>query len=191
VSNKILTPNPLTLVHDALWRMADAAMDLDNIVRAGNRIRFNSPTNRDPLKQTVADADLPELILEPAGTPRSNICNTSSTSMLTQRWRWVVSTGDLRANYRLLPVKWAIFVAMVNWKTELCALEWPVGSGRTFVKMANTLDAQEGESDRALNRGIVGWSCVWACEIEMHLKTQDIRNLLADESEIESSSSSA
>lgn len=154
-------------------------MDLDNIVRVGNRIKFNSPTDRDPIKQNVADADLPELILRPAGTPTSNICNTSSTSMLVQRWEWIVSTGDMRANYRLLPVKWAIFAAMVNWQTELCALQWPIDSGRTFVKRANTLAAIEGESDRQNNRGVGGWSCVWACEVEMHIKTADIRNLLS------------
>lgn len=170
--------DPFSMVMRTLWEMANENAVFTDLVKPGNRIDFTDETNRDPIKQNIQDADVPEVILVPSGTPATNLCATSSTSSIIKRYSWLISTGDLRATLRLMPVEWAIFVMMHDWKNRLTALEWPENSGRNFVKFAQLLDASEGQTDTEANRGLQGWSCLWQCQVEMHFKSQDLLDLL-------------
>lgn len=162
--------NPFVLVHNKLWELVEAHPNCGSIVAAGNRIKFNSPTVRNPIKPSVQDADLPELMLVTNGGD-TNLMDTSSSTRVTRRWDFIISTGDLRTNHYLYQVEWMLLVALLGWKTELTALEW---KEKTFVKKLTVPDIDEGQSDKEKNRNIEGWSSLWRCDVEMHFKTKDL-----------------
>ena len=162
--------DPLSLVYTALWDMAEQTSYLTNQVKLSNRIRYDTH-NRNPEKKTILDADAPELALMCSGFS-GNLCANSSSSMITARYSWIVITGDLRVNYRLLPVEWGLFLAMHKWRTVLGALTW---QDKVFVKKLNMLDVQEGilqqERPQTVPRG---WSSVWGIEVGMYFDLTDL-----------------
>lgn len=169
----MLETDPFTLVHNALWALADASQPLTQLVKPKNKIKFNSETDRDPMKQEVMASDLPELVLAIEGTNEVNLHASSCTSMITRQYAWMISSGDIRANEILHPVEWAVCCAMVNWRETLSALTW---REQLFVKRVNNTTLTTGMSDPERNRGIKGWSSIWRCEIEMHFESAAMRS---------------
>ena len=165
--------NPFNLVYTAMWDMIASNENLTNLVREGNRIRFDVTQNSNPLKKNVADGDLIEVILAPVGFGDIMMQRTSNSTSIVKRFAWLISTGDMRVHKRLHVVEWAIIVGMLGWKERLAALQW---KDKNFVKRADIIEGSEGESDPDRNRGIKGWSAVMTTEIEMHFATGDIRN---------------
>lgn len=177
--------NPLQLVYSALRTLPEGHPRFRELVRVGNRIGFDDQDDRDPLKSVVADADLPEAVLE-VQTAMVKMHSTSSTSSMTQQFAWLISTGDQRVTDRLLEVEWTIFVGMLDWQRVLGALRW---HGKSFCKRTDIVSCSAGLSDPARNRGIKGWSAIWRCEVEMHFATKDLLEELVPESSSSSSSS--
>lgn len=167
--------NPFTMVYDALWTMLEAHPQFEQDVKPGNRIKYNSDKDRDPLKQAVAAGDLPEVVLI-GTTVAANLMSSSSGSSCTRQYTWLVSTGDFRYNKYLAQVEWEIFVAMLNWRTVLTALKY---ADKNFVKQANIVSATMGASDRERNRGIIGWSAAWTVEVQMMFTTSDLMQELS------------
>lgn len=162
--------NPINIVHDSLWGLADASALLQSLVRLTNRIRFNQPGYEDPQKPAISDDDLPELSLfiqRMNGKLRSN----SSGSELTATFNWVISTGDFSISRTAAPVAWALYCAMASWPSVAGALTW---KGKTFIKRVDLQDVQFGLLEREQNRGIRGWSAVWGCEVYMSFTTSDL-----------------
>lgn len=166
--------NPFSMTYDALWQMAASHPEFNRLVKIGNRIRYDD--SRDPEKQVVAAADLPEVVLV-SESLSTNLHATSSSSMMTRNYTWLISTGDLRMNELLYPVEWALICAMANWKQVLGALKW---KGAHFIKQHDMTAASEGESDSTRNRGIIGWSSSWRCTVQMYFKTNDLIGELSD-----------
>ena len=164
---------PFDLVFDALWTLAEQSDKITSSVKIGNRIKFNLPTNRDPIKARVQVGDLPELVLSTEGTLDVNLNKTSCAAMISRQYSWLISTGDFRVNFLLFPVQWALFCAMMDWDTVLTQLTW---QGSQFVKKCQVLALTEGLSNKELNRGIMGWSCLWRCQVDMYFSQQDMRN---------------
>lgn len=162
--------NPFELVYDALWTLAYTPVMAD-LVRPGNLVRFDQDDNPDPMKDPIASADLPELVLTTAGVPSINLHASSCSSKIVRRYQFLLSTGDFRLNFRLYPVEWALVCAMTNWKEVLTGLTW---RDYAFVKHAKFVSVTEGESVAAQNRGIKGWSAIWTCDVDMYLRTQDL-----------------
>lgn len=163
--------NPLELVYGALWDLAESRPQLCELVKLGNRIRFDSERDRNPTKQEVSTLDLPELVLIGNGG-FSNIHATSSSSELRRRYTWLLSTGDMRLQEYLYPVEWELFCAMCNWNSVLNKLTW---QGLNFVKSVDFIDLTEGQSDPDRNRGIKGWSAVWTCEVTMYFSLKKLK----------------
>jgi len=161
-------------VYDGLWALAERSPDFTTLVKPGNRIKYNSVTDRAPIKEESMVADLPEVALVCAGTT-ANLYNTSSTSSCERNYSWIINTGDFRVNEFLHQVEWAIFVAMFGWRDILTALQW---SGKSFVKHARILEVTQGQSNQSVNRGIRGWSAVWSCSVLMYFDSADILAIL-------------
>lgn len=164
-----MASNPFSLVFDALWDLFETNTELTDLVRPGNRIKYNSTDNRDPVKAEVQDADMPEVILITDGFT-SNLYHTSTSTSCKRSYAFVINTGDLRVNYRLNAVEWELFVAMLRWKDVLTSLTW---NGLNFVKSVRMLTVSEGLSDNQ-QRLMRGWAALWRCEVEMHFKTADL-----------------
>lgn len=174
------TPNPFTLVFDALWSCLESSPEFTQDVKQNNRIHLNLSNKPNPLKLQIADSDLPEVILTQTGASDINILNTSGTSKIVMQYQWLLATGDIRVQNYLNQVQWDIFIGMTGWTSLLGALIWPTGTGNDdahhFVKRSNLVSVTTGLDDPKENRGIRGWSSIWACEVEMHFAQVDLIN---------------
>lgn len=161
-------PDPFTMVYDALWDLAEGSGRVTDLVRVGNRIKLRETRTAGDKKQ-ISQGDLPEMILGlTSGT--GNIRGTSSSSSCIKQFQWGLSTGDLNPE-RLLELEFALFAAMVNWPNVLAVLEW---GGATFVKRAQLVSMEAGQSMAEQNRGIRGWVALWTLEVEMHFRSQTL-----------------
>jgi hypothetical protein len=114
---------------------------------------------------TVSETDLPELRLEPVLMP----CNAnfaSNAASLDYTLRIVMNTGDQRVNYKMLPLVFAVFAAIVSAinASELLDLQW---EGYNFLKNFTFSNVAAGLSDPVENRGIAGWSAI--CDLTLHM----------------------
>ena len=162
--------NPFSLVYDALWGLAMRHRDLAARVKPGNRISFGDFVVPDPLKPKIAPADLPELVLT-VRNMSAVLHNTSSTSMCTRNYAWMISSGDYRYNQVLSGLEWALFVAMSGWRTTITGLRW---KDKSFCKRVVLSGGPTGLSNAELNRDIHGWSAIWAIDVEMHFDQADL-----------------
>ncbi len=169
----VVEETPFNMVFNRLWEMAETSVPLAELVRVGNRIKFNQDTNRDPIKQNVNNADLPELTLVMTGGADPNLHFNSCASAISRTFSWALATGDFRYTYLLGPVEFAIMSAMANWQTELSGLTW---RGELFVKDCNITDLSTGFTNQESNRGIKGWSAVWSCVVKMMFTTQKLKD---------------
>lgn len=164
--------NPFSMVFSELWALLEAKQTFKDLVLEGNRIRFDKQEKRDLKKSSVADADLPEVVLSVEGmTP--GLFMSSSQSNCICRYAWMISTGDMRVIERLHPVDFVIFAAMAGWQERLGALTW---NGKSFVKRTTIADVTQGITNPELNRGIKGWSSIWAVDVFMVFATKDLKN---------------
>lgn len=162
--------DPLSQVYDLLWDLVEASPLVKSYVRVGNRIKFNDPSWISKEKSEVSSADLPEMILvvtQLTGRLRA----TSSSSSVLMKLEWLLSTGDINATRGILPLLWAIFAALANWPATSESMTW---AGKTFVKRIDLVDATVGLTDSEKNRGVRGFSSIWACEVEMFWGTTDV-----------------
>lgn len=162
--------DPFSMLFDAFWEMAEASVPLMELVKEGNRIKFNT-SDRDPIKSEIAAADLPELVLSTEGSTEVNLHRTSCSTSIQRQYSWIIATGDKRVKAYLYPVEFALMCAMANWKNTIGALTW---QGQDFVKSAQLIGVTEGQSDPNANRGIMGWSTIWRCQVDMHFTTASL-----------------
>lgn len=163
--------NPFSMVYSELWSILLKHPAFVRDVNFKNRIRFDVPNNRDPLKATIGAADLPEVMITVENIS-ANLHDTSHTTRIARRYNILASTGDYRYTEFLAPIEWAIFTAFTNWQTTLTALQW---KDKPFCKAFRIVTGTAGMSNPQQNRNIVGWSSVWQCEVEMHFNTADLQ----------------
>jgi hypothetical protein len=155
--------NPFLLVYDKLWEMVKADPRFIEVVKENNRIDLNA-VSRNPFKLNPSSADHPEVVLITPGASDGNYRETSSTSMLTRQYSWLISTGDFRVRY-VLATEWALFAAMEDWCSQLTTLTW---RGESFVKQLNFSALSEGLIDELTKNSLNGWSASFTIDVEMH-----------------------
>lgn len=156
-------PNPYDALLDALWGILEADGGFRDLVPIGNRIKF-SGRDREPMKENVSEADLPEVRIIITGS-RPHPKRTSSSHCDTVTVEIQVSSGDQRLSYMHNPIRWVVYRAMSEIETELRhRCRW---NGQKIAKVAAPTKVSDGVSTADLNRGIKGWSAVWACDVEL------------------------
>lgn len=163
--------DPLSVVYGSLWDQVTQSIAVVNLIKAGNFIKFNQPGHVSPEKHEVSSSDLPELILNVASANSSLRFNSSASKFLV-RFEWWLSTGEVNLTRGLLPVLWAVFAALANWPAATSQITWR-NSG-TIVKLVDLIDLTSGLTDMEKNRGIRGYSAIYACEVTIVVKTQDL-----------------
>lgn len=153
---------PFDLVFTALLDMVADSPRARKLVKTGNLIRYDSETTRNPYKNDVAVADLPEIILIAEGGLVS-LHATSCDCSIVRRYSWLIATGEQRARY-IHAAEFLLVCLLADCRTKLGALRW---NEHSFVKRVDIVDVTTGLSDPARNRGIQGWSALWRCEVEM------------------------
>lgn len=166
----MINPNPLSLVVDKLWEMLEAHPWFDEIVPAGNRIKYNGTANE---KDTLSSADVPEVRIVPVGGTLQPHRTSSSTSM-TLRLALQLHTGEQDMHYRLLYLWWVLSIVLTGWTTTIGALKW---EGQAFVKRMVNLEItaellRPRPEDGIMGRELKGWATVWLAEIELWFDTR-------------------
>ena len=164
--------DPFQQVYDGLWDFAELNPRLMNVIKPGNREKYDKWIG---MKKDVSSSDLPELSLMTDGAV-TNMQNTSTTSYTARRYRWVISTGDFRVCL-YNQICWELFRAMIPWHIALCSLYWPEDFPENrFVKKAELLNLEEGTLRTLQNRGIRGWSSIWGVQVDFYFCTNTLIN---------------
>lgn len=162
--------DPYTQVVRGLWDLLEASPHFAALVKVGNRIKFTETAKRDPMKAELGTQDVPEVrIVCVASEPHLHRTSNSSTDKV--QFQIQVASGDKRMHVAHFPVKWAVYRALKNWIPYMMSLRW---NGEQFVKLVAPVSVQEGTEKPELNRGIIGWSAVWACDAELWFRTLDL-----------------
>lgn len=163
----MIVDNPFTRVYAAIWDCLESSPHFKELFKPGNVVRYDQTPDRGKLKETIATADLPEVILIDSGA-QFNPMNTSSTSMFLCTFDLMISTGDYNWSQYLAAINWMVACNWSKWKTKLGTVTW---RGTHPVKICRVLDIQTGESIPSRNRGIEGFTTIWKLQVEMHLPT--------------------
>lgn len=165
-----MSDDPFTSVYTSLWDLVTSRQDLCDLIRVGNRIRFDSLIDRDPEKPIVVAGDVPELTIIPT-TSIGNLLQTSNSSSIVRQYAFLVTTGDQRLCAGINQIEWLLFRALADWCNTITSITW---NGRTFVRMVQLVSGSTLINDELKNRGIVGWSALWTVSVEMHFATKDL-----------------
>ncbi len=158
------TLDPLSQVHDALWTMLEADAAWCALVPAGNRIKFRGQGASPRKDQQLSPADRPEVQIRAASvTPYLNV--DSSNTKVTARFEVQIATGEQGLDASLFPVLWETLRALHEYRTHLNALTW---QDVDFVKRTQTQPGAIGVGQGDADRGMLWWSILWACEVEMY-----------------------
>ena len=164
--------DPYSKVVDGLWNLLEAKTGFIEAFRPANRIKYTG-TSRDPEKTEISDKDTPEIrIIVSRSAPNEQRTSCSTFDRVT--FEIQVASGDQRIDHRHLPLKWLVFRAaarMLDAPNALTKLTW---NGKTFVHMVEAVTVVEGQTERDLTRGILGWTAIWAVDIQMHFTTADL-----------------
>lgn len=152
--------DPFSLVYKGLWELVDRNNNLDRLVPAGNRIRYDNPA---PDKDVISDADTPELSLMRSSTTFDEKTNSSGTG-LKAVYTWAIASGSLEIEPVFNPITFELFRSMVDYKCVLCSLQW---CDCSFVQDLKLLSSQEATRLQDVNRGLEGWASLLEVEVEM------------------------
>jgi len=106
------TDNPIVVCHDAIWRALENDIEWCALVKLGNRVKYD---NRDPLKATLQDADMPEVRVEPQPGQAWKITSNPRQSLRgTIPFAIIITTGDMRPSPSIYAIAWATVRALVR-----------------------------------------------------------------------------
>lgn len=163
--------NPYDQVYDELWTILEANGNFTDLVTSGNRIKYD---NRDPEKDGAMYADYPWVQLKEANaghgeSQAAHLFRTSNMSTFLKQYYFQIATGE-QEQTSVHAVEFEIIRALADWPTFLTKLAWSE-TGEKFVKELNLLGASEMLDNQEMNRGIRGWSTVWACSVLFAFQT--------------------
>jgi hypothetical protein len=161
--------NPFVMVWNGLWEMVERNPRLCDLIKPGNRTKFEERSDH---KDAVSDADLPELALLMSGG-LNDIMDSSSTSRVSRKYTWAIATGEFQINPYYNSITWELYRSMIDWDIVLAKLQWP--EGWHFVVRVNIINISEGTMMERQNRGIIGWAGMWQIDVQMHFNTESLR----------------
>lgn len=167
--------NPLWQVHNALWTLLESDSDFTTAVKSMNRIKYNSTTDREPDKKSASSDDFPMVRIRCiGGTPRAH--RTSNSSTLSLHWAIEILSGDQRlatqAYNKSFDVQWAVYKALVNWKSYLYDFTWD--SNDFKVRYCRAHKSEDTLTNEDLQRNQRGWQSIWTGETEIWFTTTDM-----------------
>lgn len=159
--------NPFNKVYSSIWDLLNSEAAFTDLVAVSNCVRFDSETDRAPIKENVQTSDLPEVVLQVAEI-LTNLRATSSSSRFVMNFDLICNAGDYRLNEVAANLNWVTVCCLARWCETITALTW---HGAPFVTNVSLDNAKIGESDPRRNRGIRGWVTIWRIAVELNIKT--------------------
>jgi len=170
--------DPFTKAFKVLWKLATDSARVRSLVRPSNQIRYDVQTDLTQEKREISQGDLPELTLVPV-TLTGKLRSNSSSSMALMRYEGWLATGQEGLTNAILPLTFAIYCAMAKWPESQADGKTPLmWRNEKYITRIDLLDATFGLQRPEQNRGIKGWGCVWACEVEMYFRTSYLNEAL-------------
>lgn len=173
MADKAIT-NPYLKVYDAVFALLFDGDDnpLAGMIKINNRISFGTDTaeNRNVMKDRLASADTPEVILIDEGGLLNPHANSSGMSYI-QNMAIYISTGDFRYSVYASVINWWITCNIQKWKQILGTLTW---NGIKYVKNIQIIPVQISESNPERNRNINGFNCIWRLQLELRIDHTNI-----------------
>lgn len=158
--------DPLSIVRAMLWKCITDNTVLSELVRDGNRIRYEDEIGE---KSSVGHGDLPEIIVVPSNASQESM-GTSGTGYLWMSFQFLVSTGT--KNIGLVSrLQWEIYRLI---QTFMANVDRCTYHGNPFVACVRMESGVQAISDAARNRGIGGWSALWGVSVQMDFPNNEI-----------------
>lgn len=140
------TTDPFTQLYDFYMAGLKGHAGIAAIVSVGNYIDL-SGSARLPQKKRLQVADVPELYLKPAGGEWPQRTSTSWEGV--QNFDLIMTTGDLRVDVILFPLRWQIMRWLASLADQI--------SGKSWVTRAYLEIHEESEDDDERRRKLPGW----------------------------------
>ncbi|HQU42142.1 MAG TPA: hypothetical protein PK867_04995 [Pirellulales bacterium] len=154
--------DPLTQVHAALWSLLESDAAWAALVKAKNRIKF-AGKGVAPRKDEQLDADRPEVQIRAKSVMPALNADSTNTKVIAQ-FEVQIATSEQGLDASLFPVLWETIRALHKYRTVLMPLTW---AGQTFVRRVQATSGDIGVGRGDADRGMLWWSVLWGCEIEM------------------------
>jgi hypothetical protein len=158
--------NPLQLLYDYTWSLLEANEELAELVKLGNRIKFDT---RDSDKHEASSADRPQLRLISTGGV-NHLHRTSNGSSFVRKLEIQVNSGTQKLS-ELFTLEWLLYRALAPWPDGARTLLW---NEKPFVKTIKPTSVDTGVMQSEQNRTIKDWSSLWAVECELWFTTSDL-----------------
>jgi len=155
--------DPFTQIYNAIWTVLENHDGITKRVRLKNRIKL-SGKDPDPQKTNILGADLPELMLTPAGG--GGFSWTSSGLQMQPSFRLQLAAGDLRVHKQLFPIKWQIIRALKQTRTNL---------GLSFVTNIEITDIGESTDNAESDRGTPQWTGLFEILVHAYLSNTELQ----------------
>jgi len=163
-----MTPDPITQVYRAIRERLLADPDVARLLKRANAPDLTSTKGTDPLKSSVMDADLPELLVIPTGATY-HVGRTNHAHAIRRNFQVrLVGRGPL-LHESVFPLEWSIFCAMVRMLRDDPKL------GLSFVERVEVRESTSTYSvaDDAA-RGTGCWVTVASLVVDMCFSDEDI-----------------
>lgn len=121
-----------------------------------------------PVKNSVQDADFPELLLAPTGGS-FGIGYTNTDHKLVKRFSFRMATGTLNVNTKFFPAQFALFTALASLRRKHVNLDLP---NVTRVNFMDTTDAIV--DDPEAKREKTGWVTLLTVELIFSFTDKDL-----------------
>lgn len=158
--------DPFTKVFNALWELLEEGELFSKVVNKKNTVKYLG-SDRDPEKETVSDADFPEIRMFISElTPHVQATSHHSNCMMTVEL--AIATSEKTMDSSLFPLVWDVYRQMAGWFAKLDALTW---GGQKYCKLNKPTGISTGQAESELQRGIQGWSAIWTIEVYMWFNT--------------------
>lgn len=146
--------DPLSVAYKAFNDQFFAHAKIVPLVKAGNRIRFDSDDPQ-PDRTAGQTADAPSFAARPAAI-QGPFPTTCSTLEVRMTFKLELNSGDMRANRGLFPLRFAVMQALYDIR----------GKNIPYVRsIVSKSDESEESQDYQVNKGTDAWTSV--CTIEM------------------------
>ncbi|MFG0247838.1 MAG: hypothetical protein ACF8OB_03040 [Phycisphaeraceae bacterium JB051] len=144
-----------------LWDVLESRESFTDLVKPGNRIRFDNKIR----KSTLQHADTP-LVAVVADALDPHMYRTSNSCSFKRQFRFQIYTGEVDITSQAFPVEWEIIQAVASMAGKLPGLD--------FVKSVKTVQGQAPSVDPD---GISnGWYTVVGVEVEVWFDTASLQS---------------
>jgi len=164
------TKDPIHQVLESVWITLRANTTLTTLIPTGNQVDYTS-TDRDPEKQGLLSADLPQMRVVLKGL-QGQIPATSSSCTLTIEIGIELLAGDKRFEILTSPI-WEIYQAMSHYRQYI--FQAVTYNTENPVKKMMPLKAEIDLNEKRDPPTPAGWVGVWACALELFFSTNTVK----------------